>query len=253
MEKRKLKGIADLYVIDDERRVRSPATVTSHDTQASHDTEASHVAQASPATATNQALPEARPDTVASPATETRHVAPAPDLLASLPPVAGYLKLGNQIVDHLLPQLEPFEQLAYLQLYRLSHGNGKAFCLISMPKLARRTKISERSLWRAVASLTGRGLVRRAESVHGKGKEQGITFWVAAPSGHASPASPDTVAGHATVSDNKRKDIKKDSKGERATPNFQNCPDCHGTGFHYVDELDRGKGVEKCSHSKLKA
>lgn len=30
------------------------------------------------------------------------------------------------------------------------------------------------------------------------------------------------------------------------------CPDCHGTGFHYVDELDRGKGVEKCMHPKLK-
>jgi hypothetical protein len=117
MERRKLKGIADLYVIDDERRVRSSATVARHATQA-------------------------------SPATETRHEAPAPDLLASLPPVAGYLKLGNQIVDHFLPQLEPFEQLAYLQLYRHSHGNGKAFCLISMPKLARRTKISGRSLWR---------------------------------------------------------------------------------------------------------
>lgn len=252
-QKRKLKGIADLYKFEDEKRARSLAPVAGHDIVAGPAIEAGHDTVAGPAKTPSLALPEAGHATLAGPATETEHEAPAPDLLASLPTVAGYLKLGNQIVDHLLPQLEPFEQLVYLQLYRLSHGNGKPSCLISIPKLARRTKISERSLWRALASLNKMGLVTRGESVHGKGKEQGITFWIATPSGPAREASPAREAGPATVADNKRKNQKKDLKGEMASPNFQNCPDCHGTGFHYVDEMDRGKGVEKCAHRNLKA
>jgi hypothetical protein len=156
----------------------------------------------------SQALPEARHDSQASPATQTRLQEPVSDLLASLPNVAGYLKLSNQIVDKLLPLLEPYEQIIYLQLFRLSHGNGKSFCLISMPKLARRTRISERSAWRAVAELTRKGLVRREASVHGKGKEQGISFWVATPASPAVQTSLATQSGHDSQALNKRNTLK---------------------------------------------
>jgi hypothetical protein len=164
----------------------------------------------------SQALPEARHVSQASPATQTRLQEPASDLLASLPNVAGYLRLSNQIVDHLLPQLEPYEQIIYLQLFRLSHGNGKSFCLISMPKLARRTRISERSAWRAVAELTRKGLVRREASVHGKGKEQGISFWVAIPASPAAQTSHDTQSGHDSQALNKRNTLKNTHNTEEA-------------------------------------
>ncbi len=164
--------------------------------------------QARPAKSVAQALPEAGHDSQARPATETRLTEPTADLLAGLPSVAGYLKLDNKIVDHLLPQLEPYEQIAYLQLYRLSHGNGKPFCLISMPKLAKRTKISERSLWRAIAELDRKGLVRKAATTHGKSKEQGITYWVATPASPATLSRHDTEAGHDRVADNKRNTLK---------------------------------------------
>ncbi len=164
---------------------------------------------ARPANYESQALPEAGHDLQARPATETMLEQPKADLLASLPSVTGYLKLGNQIIDHLLPQLEPYEQLAYLQLYRLSHGNGKPNCLISMPKLAKRTKISERTLWRAVAELDRKGLVKKTATTHGKSKEQGITYWVATPASPAAQARHDSQAGHATEADNKRNTIKE--------------------------------------------
>lgn len=220
-------GWSALYEVQERKRAErearkiSPATQAGHDFKAGQALQAEHASVAGPAKVPLKALPEAGHASVAGPAIETGHEAPAPDLLASLPSVAGYLKLTNQIVDHLLPQLEPYEQIVYLQLYRLSHGNGKPFCLISMPKLARRTKISERSLWRAVAELGRKGLVKKHSSVHGRGKEQGISFWVAAPAGHARGASHARQAGHARQADNKIKALKENiSKGEihRLTP-----------------------------------
>lgn len=239
----KYKGIESLYEVEDERRAQSTAT------QAGHDRETGHDSQASPAKINIQALPEARHDLPASPAAQTQLDSPGIDLLASLPAIGGYLKLSNQIVDALLPQLEPYEQILYLHLYRLSHGYGKAFCLISMPKLARRTKISERSLWRAVAELKRKGLVRRGESVHGKGKEQGITFWVAIPAGHDREASPAIQSGHDIVADNKRKVLKESIKKEVAPPDYKNCPDCQGSGFYYPEGIE--KGVAKCKHERM--
>jgi hypothetical protein len=98
-----------------ERRNKSRALVADY---ADDEPPVSPATQARPAKHESQALPEAGHDSQARPATETRLEQPTADLLASLPDVSGYLKLGNQIVDHLLPQLEPYEQLAYLQLYR---------------------------------------------------------------------------------------------------------------------------------------
>jgi len=246
---RKYRGIESLYEVEDEKRAQSSAIEASHDLQAGLAREAGPAIEASPAKTIIQAVPEAGLAPQAGPATETQHETPNVDLLASLPIVAGYLKLNNQIVDKLLPQLEPYEQILYLQLYRLSHGNGKAFCLISMPKLAARTKISERSLWRAFAELRRKGLVTRGEAVHGKGREQGITFWVAAPAGPASVASPASVAGHDGEADNKRKALKENNKRESAAPDYKNCPDCQGSGFWYPEGVE--KGVAKCKHERM--
>lgn len=243
VEKRKLKGIADLYAVEDARKEAekshdlSAVSVAGHATPASPAIPASHATPASHAKMVLQALPVAGHAIAASPATETALEAPAPDLFASLPKVGGYLKLGNQIIDHLLPQLEPFEQILYLQLYRLSHGNGKHFCLISMPKLARRTKISQRSLWRALADLDRKGLARKTSSVHGKGKEQGITFWVAAPAGHATQAGHDSPARHATQADNKIKTIKRNNIN---TESHRLSPEEVKENSHLISELLEG-------------
>jgi DNA-binding Lrp family transcriptional regulator len=104
------------------------------------------------------------------------------DLIASLPDVAGRLELPYQLVDHLLKLLDPYEQAVYLQLYRLSWGFNKPNCSISNPKLAERTGMPESTVKKTLGKLKAKGLIKKIGLQIGYGKEQGIDFWVAAPS-----------------------------------------------------------------------
>jgi hypothetical protein len=99
-------------------------------------------------------------------------------LMDSLAETAGFTKLHHQVVDHLYCQLSPKEQIIHIQLYRLSWGRGRPNCFISLPKLARRSNLSPRSTSDAVSLLESKGLIRKGALIAGKGKEQGIEYWV---------------------------------------------------------------------------
>ena len=99
-------------------------------------------------------------------------------LMDSLPETAGFTKLHHQVVDHLYSQLSPKEQIVHIQLYRLSWGRGCPNCLISLPKLARRSNLSPRSTSDAINLLESKGLIRRGAVISGKGEDQGIEYWV---------------------------------------------------------------------------
>jgi len=166
---------------------------------------------ASPAPHPPEALPLASPTPVASPAAPA---SPAPladlrgvELLAALPQSERFLQVPHAILDHLLPMLSPFAQLVYLRLYRLSHGFGSDSCSVSLPTLAAKTAISERSIHRSLAELESRGLVARTAHVFGKGKPQGVTYRVAAPASPAREARAATVASPARAAS-----IKESSK-----------------------------------------
>jgi len=118
-------------------------------------------------------------------------------LMDLLPETAGFTKLHHQVVDHLYCQLSPKEQIVHIQLYRLAWGRGRANCFISLPKLARRSNLSPRSAADAVTLLESKGLIRRGAVITGKGKEQGIEYWVAPSSALANPASLAFSASHA--------------------------------------------------------
>lgn len=171
------------------------------------------------------------------------------DLLKSAPDSAGYTKTPNRIYDHLCSVMTPDEQAVYFQLFRLSWGHNKDTCFISNARLSERSSVPLSTMKRVVAQLVGKGMIEKTGTTHGPKKEQGVNYRVPAVS-QLGVSQPTT--SQPTVAYNKEKNIKKDSKEVAAPPNFQNCPDCHGTGFHYVDELDRGKGVEKCVHRNLK-
>ena len=96
----------------------------------------------------------------------------------SLPDTTGFTKLHHQIVDHLYGQLSVKEQVVHLQLYRLAWGKGRPNCFINLPKLARRSNLSQRSAGEAIASLENKGLIRKGSIVTGRGKEQGIEYWI---------------------------------------------------------------------------
>ena len=97
--------------------------------------------------------------------------------------VRGATAVPNTVLDNLLPQLEPYEQLVYLRLYRLSHGFRSDTCLVSLDRLATACKISPSSTIRAIRDLESKGMVRRLEAkLGGKMSEiRGNRFWVFRP------------------------------------------------------------------------
>ena len=101
----------------------------------------------------------------------------------TLTPARGVTAVPNAVLDGLLPQLEPFEQLVYLRLYRLSHGFRNETCLIGLDRLSAVCKISPSSAIRAIRGLESKGLIRRLRAkLGGKMSEiRGNQFWVFRP------------------------------------------------------------------------
>ena len=171
------------------------------------------------------------------------------DLIASLPEVAGRLELPHQITDHLLKLLDPYEQAVYLQLYRLSWGFNKSNCSISNPKLAERTGMPESTVKKTLAKLKAKGLIKKTGLQIGYGKEQGIDFWVSAPSSQLQRSRQLHESSQLPQDHNKRKALKENIKRDLAAPDYKNCPDCQGSGFWYPEGNE--KGVAKCKHVRL--
>ena len=101
--------------------------------------------------------------------------------MASLPDTKGFLRLYFQLIDHLYPQLDPFERAVHETLYRLSWGFNKPTCSISYQRIAERTGMSPKSAQRAVGRLEHKGLIGKSSRVIGYQKEQGIEFSVVPP------------------------------------------------------------------------
>ena len=171
------------------------------------------------------------------------------DLMASLPKVAGHLRVPNSIADHLLGQLTADEQAVFFQLFRLSWGYGKPTCSISNPRLSERSNVKMTSMKAAIKRLEARGLISKRSTTLGYGKEQGIEYRVSHPDSQShSGSQPDT--GSQSVSGTlKEKDLKENLKREMAAPDYKTCPDCNGSGFWYPEGME--KGVAKCKHERM--
>jgi DNA-binding Lrp family transcriptional regulator len=173
----------------------------------------------------------------------------AVNLMSGLPPVKGYNKQYHQVIDHLYLLLDVYEQSVHNHLFRLSWGYNKPTCAISLPRLASRSGMSPKSAQRAISRLIEKGLIKKVGSVVGRGKEQGVEFWVAPPTSLAVETS--QVRGASLVSQTtiKEKALKENNKREMAPPDYKNCPDCQGSGFWYPEGVE--KGVAKCKHQRL--
>jgi hypothetical protein len=194
-----------------------------------------NAAPASPAASANNAVQIARPQ---------------PDLLASVPDRRGYLRLPYQIIDHLLPQLEPLEAHIYLHLYRLSWGFGNSTCTVTNAGLARRCNISERTVRNTTPRLRDKGLIEKIRVVEGS---EGIEWRVAIPTGAEKSAGVANGSGAAEYADSNRKALKENNKkGSELSLDTKDCPDCDGMGVRYIDALDYSKGTVKCRHERLR-
>ncbi len=140
------------------------------------------------------------------------------NLLAGVAHVAGYLRLPNTIVDNVLRLLDADEQAAYVQLYRLSHGNGKPTCFISLPKLSARTNIKLTSLKIALKKLEGRGLIAKSNMTLGYGKQQGIEYSVSSPDSQPSADRQSRRGSQSPADHIKEKTLKETHTTQSAPP-----------------------------------
>lgn len=174
------------------------------------------------------------------------------NILASLPEQKGHLELPYQVLDHLDRHLDPYEQSVYKQLYRLSWGFGKNRCRISNPKLAERTNMSEAMVKRVALKLAGKGLIEKAGSLQGYGKDQGVEYVVHVPtwqlqrSRQLQESRQPQESRQLQGSSIKDKDLKEIDKREDAVA----CPDCYGTNWWYPEGTARG--VKRCLHERVK-
>lgn len=174
------------------------------------------------------------------------------NILSSLPEQRGHLELPYQILDHLDRHLDPYEQSVYKQLYRLSWGFGKNQCRISNPKLAERTNMSEAMVKKVAVKLVGKGLIEKAGSLQGYGKDQGVEYIVHVPSWQLQRSSQLQKSRQLQESrqlqgsSNKDKDLKEIDKREDAVA----CPDCYGTNWWYPQGTE--KGVKRCLHERVR-
>ena len=115
--------------------------------------------------------------------------------------VKGELRIPNSILDELLPTLDPYQQLVYLRLYRLSYGFKNSHCTVGLEKLSRTLNISHKSVQRAIEKLEERKLIKRMGAVFG-GKQKGNIYEVTIPSIVApktTQATQTTVAPESSV------------------------------------------------------
>ena len=91
---------------------------------------------------------------------EMRRLPFAGELLGAVRVRASYAAIPLEAFDRAGERLRPEEQAAYLQLLRLSWGEGRNFCRAAMRDLRVRLRLSERRLLRVLDALVSRGLVR---------------------------------------------------------------------------------------------
>jgi hypothetical protein len=166
-----------------------------------------------------------------------------------------HTRVPNEIFETIMPTLKPGAQVVLWRLYRLSAGFSSHTCHVSIGKLAEKTHISETQVREFLRYLEDRGWIKRVsvDLSNKNQRERGITFEVRLPRlAHAKFGGGAKSVAPAKSEPNKYKDLKeKDIKGDSASLNTKDCPDCDGMGVRYIDALDYSKGTVKCRHERL--
>jgi hypothetical protein len=118
-----------------------------------------HGVRGSAALATSPLSPGAVQAEVLEPG-EMRRVAFAGELLGAARVRSGFVAIPVDAFDQAAPRLAVEEQAAYLQLLRLSYGEGRNWCRVGKRDLQVRLQLSERRLLRVLDGLVARSLAR---------------------------------------------------------------------------------------------
>jgi hypothetical protein len=162
----------------------------------------------------------------------------------------GHSRHNHDFWDSIISQLPGNEQNVYSWLYRFREGNSNITIVLSLPTLAARCGVDEKTVGRAVKRLVDKGFVRDYSNHFGKGRAQGKRYWVYVPTALLSEqSSTDKMGSLPNLTPIKEKLLKENIKREMASPDYKNCPDCQGSGFWYPAGVE--KGVAKCKHERL--
>jgi Helix-turn-helix domain len=88
-----------------------------------------------------------------------------------------FFSFFNEMVDDLLPILDPNEQVLYIRLFRLSYGFNRNYCTVSRSLLIERTGFSRNTIRTSLQSLVQKGWISIAEA----GNRVSTTYQVVLP------------------------------------------------------------------------
>lgn len=192
--------------------------------------------------------------TAASDATVAQHATVASDASVE---IRGYGPFTWDLLDRVMPRLDPYEQVVLLRLCRLAWGHKKDTCRVGYDRLQRACNLKKRKLQEVISKLEFLEYIRRLALEQGgadralRGTEYHIL--IAPPPGvqRTTVAFDATVAPNATVAlsaTNKKKAFKEISK-EGLPSRAADCPDCGGTSWFYPNGPEGG--VKRCTHPRV--
>jgi hypothetical protein len=192
--------------------------------------------------------------TVASNATVVQETTVALDAPVE---IRGYGPFTWDLLDGIMPRLDPYEQVVLLRLCRLAWGHKKDTCRVGYDRLQQACNLKKRKLQEVISKLEFLRYIRRLALEQGgsdrslRGTEYQILLTPppgvlrATVARDTTVASDATVAPDATIKKNALKEISKEAFPSRANE----CPDCGGTSWFYPKGAEGG--VKRCSHPKV--
>jgi hypothetical protein len=132
-----------------------------------------------------------------------------------------FFRFFNEMVDDLLPTLDPNEQVLYIRLFRLSYGFNRNYCTVSQSLLIERTGFSRNTVRTGLQSLTQKGWVRVADA----GNRVSTTYLVVLPSdkiirsqNSRADSDPQNLTAIDRPSYNEGHDMSRKIRGSESSP-----------------------------------
>ena len=165
--------------------------------------------------------------------------------------VRGYGPFTWDLLDRVMPRLDPYEQVVLLRLCRLAWGHKKDTCRVGYDRLQQTCNLKKRKLQEVISKLEFLEYIRRLALEQGgadrsmRGTEYQILLSPPPGVQRTTVASNTTVALSATNKKSALKDFSKEGLPSRAT----DCPDCSGTSWVYPNGPEGG--VKRCTHPRV--
>lgn len=223
-------------------------------------TVASEATVAPKTTAARNATVASEPRSLYPDATAASDATVAPDTTVALNApveIRGYGPFTWDLLDRVMPRLDPYEQVVLLRLCRLAWGHKKDTCRVGYDRLQQACNLKKRKLQEVISKLEFLEYIRRLALEQGgadrsmRGTEYQILLPPPPGVQHATVAPNATMALNATVAlsaTNKKNALKEFSK-EGLPSRAADCPDCSGTSWVYPNGPEGG--VKRCTHPSV--